>query len=176
MSLRGRWQRLPLILIFNSLSFYYAAVTSFELITMIEAPTDQVFDLSRSVEIHAASMAKSREQAVGGVTEGMLELGEEVTWRARHFGMTFHMRTQIIDADRPNRFIDEQVKGPFKTWWHLHEFESSPTGTRMVDRIEYELPFGVFGWIADKLILKRHMTGLMEERNQYIKKVAESQR
>lgn len=54
-------------------------MTSFELVTMIAASPERVYDLSRSIEKHAASMAGSREQAVAGVTHGMLELGEYVT-------------------------------------------------------------------------------------------------
>jgi len=51
-------------------------------------------------------------------------------------------------------FVDEQVAGPFKKWIHRHEFEESGSGTLMTDRIEYELPGGVwvnrlFSWAVD---------------------------
>jgi ligand-binding SRPBCC domain-containing protein len=48
-------------------------------------------------------------------------------------------------------FVDEQIEGPFAKWVHRHEFESSGTGTRLTDRIEYQLRGGplinmLFGW------------------------------
>jgi hypothetical protein len=57
--------------------------------TMIDAPPDVVFDLSLDIDAHLASMARSGERAIAGVTTGQIGLGEEVTWRARHFGIPF---------------------------------------------------------------------------------------
>ena len=56
--------------------------------TIIKAPIEHCFDLSRSVEVHLLSNVHSGEQAlaVGGVTSGLAGLSEEVTWRAKHFG------------------------------------------------------------------------------------------
>jgi hypothetical protein len=54
--------------------------------TWINAPAETCFDVARSVEAHTASTARSSERAVSGVTTGMLELGDEVTWEARNLG------------------------------------------------------------------------------------------
>ena len=51
---------------------------SFESRTAISAPAELVFDLSRDVDAHLQSQARSREQAVGGVTSGTIGLGEQV--------------------------------------------------------------------------------------------------
>jgi uncharacterized protein (TIGR01777 family) len=45
-------------------------------------------------------------------------------------------------------FVDEMVRGPFAHWRHLHRFEESARGSRLVDQIEYRLPFGVIGSLA----------------------------
>jgi len=58
-----------------------------ELSLYVAAPADRCFDLARSVDAHLRSTAATGERAVGGRTTGLLELGEEVTWRARHFGV-----------------------------------------------------------------------------------------
>src|ERR1700730_8096635 len=50
------------------------------LMTLIHAPPERCFDLSRSVELHVASTRQTGERAVGAVTSGLLGLGEEVTW------------------------------------------------------------------------------------------------
>jgi hypothetical protein len=80
----------------------------------IAAARDVVFELSRSIDIHSASTSKSGEQAVGGAIKGHIELGEQVTWEARHFGLNFQMTSRITEMNRPTRFVDEQVDGPFK--------------------------------------------------------------
>lgn len=141
--------------------------------TWIGARPEAVFDLARSVDAHRDSMAKSGERAVRGVTEGLIGLGEEVTWQARHFGVTFEMTSRITGYDRPHMFVDEQVDGPFKTWWHQHTFSSEAKGTLMIDTIRYRPPMGVFGSIVDGLILRRYMTGLIAARNQFIKETLE---
>lgn len=144
--------------------------------TLVRAQPEAVFDLSRNVEAHARSMERSGEEAVGGVTAGTISLGEEVTWRARHFGLTFHMTSRITEFDAPRLFVDEQVSGPFKSWWHGHYFEPHERGTRMTDRVRYKAPFGPLGALVDRVLLKRYMVGLLAERNRYMKDTLESQR
>ncbi len=57
--------------------------------TVIHAPIERCFDLSRSVEVHLHSNVHSGEQALalGGVTSGLVGMSEQVTWRAKHFGL-----------------------------------------------------------------------------------------
>src|SRR5262249_39558045 len=74
--------------------------------TTFRAPIERVFDLARSVEAHLASSDGTAEAAVAGRTSGLLELGETVTWRARHFGVTQHLTTRITAFDRPHHFQD----------------------------------------------------------------------
>jgi hypothetical protein len=53
--------------------------------TVIDAPIQRCFDLARSVEVHLIGNVHSGEQAlaVGGITSGLVGLGQQVTWRAR---------------------------------------------------------------------------------------------
>lgn len=149
-------------------------MSTIDLSVWVAAPSEVVFDLSRSIDTHSASMSRSAERAVAGVTAGHIGLDEEVTWRARHFGITFHMTSRLTDMDRPMGFVDEQVTGPFKTWRHVHLFETEADGTRMMDRIDYEVPFGVLGRAIDRLFLNNYLTRLITQRNDFIKRSAES--
>ena len=54
-----------------------------------------MFDLSCDIDVHTASMAASREHAVAGVTSGLIGPGQQVTWLARHFGITWRMNSVI---------------------------------------------------------------------------------
>jgi ligand-binding SRPBCC domain-containing protein len=113
-------------------------------------------------------MADSGERAIGGVTSGVLQLGDAVTWKARHFGIPFTMTSRISAYDAPRTFVDEQTSGPFRRWWHQHRFELVDGGTLMTDVVEFESPAGVLGRAANALVLTRYMTRLINQRNEWL--------
>jgi len=148
---------------------------SIRLETVIAAPIGDCFTLSLSVDAHAASMHGSGEQAVGGVTSGVMKLGDSVTWRARHFGIAFRMTSAITEYQPPSRFVDEQQRGPFRRWWHEHTFATLADGqTRMTDVVEFQSPFGLLGYLADGLVLRRYMPHLLRQRNSWLKATLEA--
>lgn len=74
--------------------------------------------------------------------------GRLIDYRLRLFGVPFHWRTRITVWEPPHRFVDEQLRGPYRTWLHLHTFEDADGGTRMSDRVRYRLPLGPAGALA----------------------------
>lgn len=136
--------------------------------TVVRAPPARVFDVSLDIDAHQASMRDSGERAVAGVTAGRIGLGEVVTWKARHFGITWTMTSRIAELDRPRRFVDEQVRGPFDRYRHEHEFTPCPEGTRMVDRVAFMAPLGPLGWLVERMILDRHLRRLIAARNAFV--------
>lgn len=149
-------------------------VVHFTLVTHISAPVERVFDLSLEVEAHLASMARSRERAIGGRMTGPLALGEHVTWRARHFGVAWTMTSGIVELERPHRFVDQQLRGPFASFRHVHLFEPVDAGTRMTDTVTFTAPFGLLGRLAEKLVLARRLRALITIRNLYLRQAAEA--
>jgi ligand-binding SRPBCC domain-containing protein len=146
-------------------------------VTRIAAPIERCFDLARSVEVHLAGNVHFGESAVavGGVTSGLVDLGQRVTWRAKHLGVWQNLTSEITRMDRPIYFRDEMVKGAFKTMEHDHYFEAkSANATVMTDVFRFAAPLGILGRIAEALVLRRYMTGLLRERNGVIKRTAES--
>jgi len=143
-------------------------ITRLELVTDLDLSPESAFDFSLDVDAHTKSMAASREVAVAGVTRGRMNLNDEVTWRAWHFGIPWRMTSRIIDLERPLRFVDEQVRGPFAAFRHEHVFQATAHGTRMVDRIEFAAPFGWLGRLAERLVLTRYLEGLIRRRNAYL--------
>jgi ligand-binding SRPBCC domain-containing protein len=142
--------------------------------TRVAAPPLRCFDLARDVDLHQRSTAASRERAVAGVTSGLLELGDQVTWEATHFGVRQRLTSRITEFDPPNRFVDEMVRGAFARFRHEHQFLALEDGTEMVDTFDYTSPLGPLGRLADGLFLRRYMTALLRDRNAYLKRVAES--
>jgi len=142
--------------------------------TNINADRDIVFDLSRSIDLHKISTNQTKEEAIGGVTSGLIENGQYVTWRARHFGVYQKLTSKITEFKKPDYFIDEMLKGAFKSFKHEHHFIDKEGQTLMIDVFEYKSPFGLAGIIADKLFLINYMRKLLKTRNQTIKDFAES--
>src|SRR5262245_31855607 len=97
-----------------------------ELITIIAAPVERTFDLSRSIDLHTESTSATGERAVGGATSGLTGPGQEVTWRARHFGVWQSLTSRIVAFDRPAHFRDSMVRGAFRRFDHDHFFEPCP--------------------------------------------------
>lgn len=139
----------------------------------IYAPRDICFDVARDIDIHTQSTSQTNERAIGGVTSGLIELNETVTWEAVHFGIKQNLTVRITEFDFPNRFVDEMEKGAFKRFYHVHEFIEKPNGTLMLDTFDYTSPFGFMGKVADRLFLEQYMREFLVTRNRYIKKVAE---
>src|SRR5688572_15000921 len=130
----------------------------------INAPPEVCFDMARSVDAHIESARSTGERAIAGVTSGLLNLGDEVTWRARHFGVTQDLTSRIVAFNPPYHFRDEMVRGAFNRVGHDHYFEPVPGGTRMVDVFDFTAPLGLLGWLADRLILKAYLTRFLEDR------------
>ncbi|MBU2996650.1 SRPBCC family protein [Cellulophaga baltica] len=145
-----------------------------KLTTEIVADIDIVFDLSRSIDLHKISTEQTNETAIAGKTSGLIGMNESVTWRAKHFGIYQRLTSKITAFERPNLFVDEMVKGAFKSFRHEHHFTKLEAGTLMTDYFYYESPLGVLGKVADKLFLLNYMTDLLTERNRIVKDFAES--
>ena len=127
-------------------------------------PREQLFDRARSIDVHVETMASSDERAVAGVTGGLIGAGEEVTWRGWHFGVPLTMTSRVTRLDFPASFVDEQVRGPFKAFRHVHEFEEHGAGSVMTDRIEFTAPFGPLGRLVERVILRRYLERLIVSR------------
>jgi ligand-binding SRPBCC domain-containing protein len=144
--------------------------------TNIKASAEIVFDLSRSIDLHKLSTAHTNEEAIAGRTKGLIQLNESVTWRAKHLGIYQKLTSEITAFKRPDYFVDEMVKGAFKSFRHEHHFEKLPEGTIMTDVFVYTSPLGFLGRMADVIFLKKYLTKLLINRNAMIKEFAESEK
>lgn len=141
--------------------------------TLINAPIERVFDLSRSIDLHKLSVAHTNEEAIAGRKSGLIELGENVTWRAKHFGVYQKLTVEIVEMNRPMIFEDAMVKGIFKKMRHVHYFIEEGVNTKMIDDFEFESPLGVLGKAVNAIFLKRYMSKFLVLRNNEIKRIAE---
>jgi hypothetical protein len=149
----------------------------FEETTLIDAPIDRVFDLSRSVEVHLLANVHDNKQAlaIDGVTTGLIGLGQQVTWRAKHFGFWHNLTSKVTDLEVPTYFQVTMVKGIFRFMQADHRLRSLPSGvTELRDIFAIAAPLPILGAIAEGLFLRPYMMKLNRERNAVIKQLAES--
>jgi ligand-binding SRPBCC domain-containing protein len=125
--------------------------------TWFAAPMERCFDASRDLDLHMKFAAHTGERAVAGRTSGLICNGEEVTWRARHFGVMQHFTSRITAFDAPKYFQDSMQRGAFKSFVHDHWYEPENGGTRMIDVLAFSAPLGILGRIAEKLVLRGYL-------------------
>lgn len=140
-------------------------MAQFVLETVIAAPVAAVFAASLDPELHVRSMAAHGETMVETPAGGAFTEGSTVTWRARHFGIPFRLRSQVFDIDPPRGFRDRQIAGPFGSFLHVHAFAEHPRGTLMRDVVTFHSPFGPIGRAVDALFLREYMRRVIAERN-----------
>lgn len=142
--------------------------------TVIRASRERVFDLARDIDAHIASTTGTNERAIAGVTSGLINLGETVTWEARHLGIRQRLTVRITQMQWPESFTDEMVSGAFALMRHEHRFEAPGDETTIMhDRFEFRAPLGLLGRLAESLFLTRYMRNLLRRRAEVLKEMAE---
>ena len=69
-----------------------------------------------------------------------MRAGTLIDYRLRVRGLPLRWRTLIKEWDPPYRFVDEQLRGPYRQWIHTHTFESRDGGTLVRDAVKYVVP------------------------------------
>lgn len=132
---------------------------------LIDAPVEEVFRFHERNDALALLTPAFPPVRMLSRTDG-IEIGARVELRVGVF-----LWIALHTAYEKNRlFEDRQIQGPFAKWVHRHEFEPAGTGTRLTDRIEYQLPGGplvnrLFGWIVNLGLVKMfsHRHGVTKE-------------
>jgi ligand-binding SRPBCC domain-containing protein len=142
--------------------------------TFVAAPVERVFNLGRSINLHTISTAGTNEKAIAGVTTGLINLNETVTWQAKHLFKQRIFVSKISAMNSPDDFTDEMVTGDFKSFKHHHHFKQIQSGTIMIDVLFFESPYGIIGRWFNKLFLTKYLERFLIKRNTIIKEYAES--
>lgn len=105
------------------------------------------------------------------IYEGML-----INYKVSPFlGLQMNWQTLISQIDNQKSFTDFQQKGPYKFWNHFHEFIANDHGVLMKDTVDYELPFGIIGKIANSLFIRKKLKQIFDYRYQVLEKLFNSQ-
>lgn len=91
-----------------------------------------------------------------------MKAGLLLDYRLQVHKIPIKWRTEICDWEPPYRFVDQQLKGPYKRWYHEHKFEEVDGNTIVHDDVHY-IPRGgklIHRWMVkpdlEKIFRFRH--------------------
>jgi ligand-binding SRPBCC domain-containing protein len=147
-------------------------MASFELCVSIDCPREAVFDFL----IRPANIAKISPPDVSltmvDVPE-VLELSSIVEFEVGGFGPVQRMIHEITAFDRPNSFTETQRTGPLKSFVHEHIVEFSGSEAVVIDRITFDPPGGLLGFMVTEEFILKSLQGGFEHRHRELKRLLE---
>lgn len=131
---------------------------------LIAAPLEEAFRFFEDPRNLAEITPRWLSFEIVDVDRLPLRAGSEIQCRIRWLGIPRHWRTRIAEFDRPCRFVDVQIEGPYRRWRHEHRFAAVGEKTLMRDRVQYQLPYGVFGRIVHRAAVRRQLQQIFDYR------------
>jgi ligand-binding SRPBCC domain-containing protein len=131
---------------------------------LVRRPVSEVFEFfSRASNLELITPPWLRFRLVT-VEPRQPRAGTLIEYRLRLHGVPLSWVSRIEEWLPDRAFVDNQLCGPYRLWRHRHEFFDAPGGTRVVDRVEYALPFGPLGELAGRALVRRDLTRVFDYR------------
>lgn len=104
----------------------------------------------------------------------LLELGSRFEFQVKLFGPPQRVVHEITEIDPPRQVVEKQVRGPLKHWEHEHVLEETePRWVTLTDRIEFEPPGGVAGFLLSEERIRESVKSGLEHRHRQLKQLLE---
>jgi ligand-binding SRPBCC domain-containing protein len=94
----------------------------------------------------------------------VMAAGTHIVYRIRWHYWPVRWVTEIQSWHPPSRFVDVQLRGPYRRWHHTHTFEAVAGGTLMRDVVQYELPFGLLGRLMHGCLVRADLKAIFDYR------------
>lgn len=134
----------------------------------VPRPPDEVFAFFEKPENLARITPPWLAFRMVTATPLAMRQGALIDYTIRVMGLAWKWRTLISAYEPPNRFVDEQLKGPYAYWHHTHTFTAVGKETLIRDEVRYRLPFGVLGMVVHALFVRRQLEAIFAYRARVI--------
>lgn len=136
----------------------------------VAAPIEKVFDFFTDVNTLVRLTPPFVRLRILSAETKIWGRGQRLEYEIRPFALPLRWVSEITEFDPPFRFADEQVKGPYRRWRHVHHFYPLSTGTLIVDDITYEIPFGFLGRIVHRSVIRRQLDAIFAFRRMQVER------
>jgi len=134
----------------------------------LEAPPEAVFPFfadARNLEAITPPRLRFHLLTPEPIAMGV---GTFLQYALRLHGVPVRWDTLIQDWEPPHRFVDVQVRGPYRLWHHTHELVAVDGGTVMRDTVRYSMGFGVLGEMARRAVVARDLEAIFAFRGETV--------
>jgi hypothetical protein len=138
---------------------------------LVPRPIAEVFDFFSKAENLEKLTPEWLHFCIESVEPAPIRRGTLIKYSLRWRIFPIRWTTEIVEWEPPLRFVDLQLKGPYKLWHHEHRFIAEAGGTRILDEVQYLLPFGIFGSIAHHLKVKNDVETIFAYRKQALERL-----
>ncbi|RYZ07760.1 MAG: CDP-paratose 2-epimerase [Myxococcales bacterium] len=135
---------------------------------LVPAPLSRVFDFFSAAENLQRLTPPFLSFRILTALPIEMKTGQHIEYQIKLGGVPMRWLTEIREWQPGERFVDVQLRGPYRTWHHLHEFREVSGGTEMRDVVDYELPFGPLGDLVHALAVKRTLSRIFAFRRQAV--------
>lgn len=97
-----------------------------------------------------------------------IDEGTLIDYRLKIRGFPVRWRTEIVSWEPPFRFVDMQLRGPYRTWVHEHRFLETESGTSMIDTVNYDV---LGGRLIDRFFVRPDIEKVFSYRRKKIKEI-----
>lgn len=134
----------------------------------LPAAPAQVFPFfadARNLDAITPAFLRFRVLTPGSIQMGV---GTRINYSLRVHGFPIRWTSEITVWDPPTRFVDVQIRGPYRRWHHVHRFEDLGFSTRVIDEVEYAC---TGGRLVHELFVKRDLVRIFEYRRKVLEKL-----
>lgn len=97
-----------------------------------------------------------------------MRAGVEIDYKLRLRGLPLRWRSRITAWEPPHRFVDEQIRGPYRRWVHEHTFIPQNGGTLVKDVVEYDM---LGGRLANRLLVRNDLRRIFAYRQERLAQI-----
>jgi ligand-binding SRPBCC domain-containing protein len=137
----------------------------------VPRPLDEVFSFFSQAENLEVLTPAWLNFKIVSVNPALLRQGSEIHYKLRLHGIPLRWTSKIVEWEPPHRFVDLQLRGPYKLWRHEHRFESRAGGTLITDTVDLALPLGPLGALAYKLKVRSDVESIFAFREAKIREL-----
>jgi ligand-binding SRPBCC domain-containing protein len=146
------------------------AVYSLRRVQCIPAPPDIIWSFfADPANLSLITPPSMHFQPLSSFSSDRIYPGQLIEYRLRPLPfMRTYWLTEITHVEVGRYFVDEQRRGPYKLWHHQHHFATIEGGVEMTDLVHYSIPFGIFGRLANALLIRHKLEEIFSFRRRVI--------